>query len=684
MTLLELLEAAAEMDSKDSKAPDANVSEKGKEPVVKPGMISDVKNLYQTKPDNRGKSTWVDKYPDDLEEAAENAETARYALLIRNKKCYDGRKTLQIDSIVVQSPLLKKALGFILKDYPGITTSLERLTFSAPFQPFVHRWSKLVEAVENEEDSESKAHLELFHKTLEVELHDAIKARDDFILNGVITYDTCWMIFEPGSTVFTIDDGQKSAARLVNGYYHQTRCGNCYALDCEVVDWDGENFGWDSTRLNIWEFQGTAKITKLSAFPLEYHPVIEKVKADLIQRGKSFETLHGYHYKHYQGIAIGQGPWGPIKYNVDSRIIIDTYAWNRFNPNRQVSLSALGKAKKSRRSTGWDSDDEIDGYDYEDEEYDYEYDEDDSDDECEDLQDARCGPSNNEKLLASLTKEQLLLCSTSLKGYSLKNKKWLTFSIGSVKDIQWNDGAFESLVLPQDHKELILALTESQVQNKNGFDDVIQGQGMIMLLSGPPGVGKTLTAESVAETMRAPLYMMSAGDLGLDSSSVESSLSNVLEMSTKWNAVLLLDEADVFLEQRSAHDLERNKLVSIFLRILEYYEGILFLTTNRVENIDAAFQSRIHISMEYQDLSFSSRRHVWANFLHATSSRQQKHAFSDADLDRLAGYTMNGREIKNVLKTAKLLAGKQGVDLSVQHVETVLKIEKRHVGGGGK
>lgn len=83
-----------------------------------------------------------------------------------------------------------------------------------------------------------------------------------------------------------------------------------------------------------------------------------------------------------------------------------------------------------------------------------------------------------------------------------------------------------------------------------------------MLLSGPPGVGKTLTAESVAETMRAPLYMMSAGDLGLTSSEVEASLSNVLEMCTKWKAVLLLDEADVFLEQRSTHDLERNKLVS--------------------------------------------------------------------------------------------------------------------------
>lgn len=88
--------------------------------------------------------------------------------------------------------------------------------------------------------------------------------------------------------------------------------------------------------------------------------------------------------------------------------------------------------------------------------------------------------------------------------------------------------------------------------------------------------------------------------------------------------------------------------------------------------------------MQYQELSVSSRRQVWVNFLHAASSKvaagaRQQHAFSDADLDRLADYTMNGREIKNVLKTAKLLAGKQGVGLGVQHVETVLKIEKKHV-----
>ena len=278
-----------------------------------------------------------------------------------------------------------------------------------------------------------------------------------------------------------------------------------------------------------------------------------------------------------------------------------------------------------------------------------------------------------------LTDDQLLLCSASLRGYSLRNKKWLQFSIDCVGDIKWNESAFENLVLPSDHKELILALTKSQVQNKDCFDDIIQGKGkgMIMLLSGPPGVGKTLTAESVAENMRAPLYMMSAGDLGLESYNVESSLSNVLEMTTKWNAVLLLDEADVFLEQRSAHDLERNKLVSIFLRMLEYYEGVLFLTTNRVDNLDAAFQSRIHISLEYSELSVSSRRHVWSNFLSGGGSKS--HGFSAEELDGLAAYKMNGREIKNVIKTAQLLASQKEETLRIGHVKSVLAIEKRHI-----
>lgn len=271
--------------------------------------------------------------------------------------------------------------------------------------------------------------------------------------------------------------------------------------------------------------------------------------------------------------------------------------------------------------------------------------------------------------------EQFLICTDILRGYSLKEKKWMKFPIGGIKEIHWNEQAFDSLVAPPEQKDLILAFAQTQAKNKDCFDDVIsgKGRGIIMLLSGPPGVGKTLTAESVAEVMKVPLYVMSAGDLGTKPSEVESALSNILEMNTKWNSILLLDEADVFLEARSTHDLERNKLVSIFLRLLEYYSGILFLTTNRVENIDAAFESRIHLSLQYEDLDLASRRHVWSSFVDRIANAAP---FAEEELDRLAEQNMNGRQIKNVLKTAQLLATKQGEPLCFTHVSTVIRLRE--------
>ena len=173
---------------------------------------------------------------------------------------------------------------------------------------------------------------------------------------------------------------------------------------------------------------------------------------------------------------------------VDSRIIIDTYAWNRFNPNKQVHLSALSSQNTPHIYSDPETDDGDEAL----------YEESDSYVDEEDYVSDENVAIGGERKPTSLTNDQLLLCNASLKGYSLKNKKWLTFSIGSVSDIAYSETAFENLVLPETHKELILALAESQVQHRDSFDDVIQGKGkgMIMLLSGPPGVGKTLTAES--------------------------------------------------------------------------------------------------------------------------------------------------------------------------------------------
>ncbi|KAM0170078.1 hypothetical protein ACHAPF_009375 [Botrytis cinerea] len=240
--------------------------------------------------------------------------------------------------------------------------------------------------------------------------------------------------------------------------------------------------------------------------------------------------------------------------------------------------------------------------------------------------------------IKSLAPEYLIICSPLLKGCTLKEKLWLEFLVNVPTDIIWSNSAFQSLVLPPSQKELIHAIATSQISDSSEFDGVIsgKGKGIIFLLSGGPGIGKTLTAESVAEQMQFPLYMLSAGDLGTESQDFESNLRSVLQMATCWNAALLLDECDVFLEARTSKPLERNKIVSIFLLTLEYYEGILFMTTNR-------------------DLDKNAREKTWKNFL-SFEGHEQYHQITDIEVEKLADSNINGRQVKNVLKTAKLLA----------------------------
>lgn len=160
----------------------------------------------------------------------------------------------------------------------------------------------------------------------------------------------------------------------------------------------------------------------------------------------------------------------------------------------------------------------------------------------------------------------------------------------------------------------------------------------------------------------------------MDIDVVEKRLQVALDVANRWEAVLLLDEADIFLEQRTIHDLQRNRLVSVFLRRLEYYEGCLFLTTNRYQEIDHAFQSRIDLHLEYPDLDESSRLAIWKNFF-AISKRRVE--ISEGQLHDLSKVELNGRQIKSVVKQAQLLAARSRNDsLCLDHVQRILRLTK--------
>lgn len=170
--------------------------------------------------------------------------------------------------------------------------------------------------------------------------------------------------------------------------------------------------------------------------------------------------------------------------------------------------------------------------------------------------------------------------------------------------------------------------------------------------------------------------MVSAGELGTDPGRLELELQKILDIAHSWGAVLLLDEADVFLEKRENHDIHRNALVSIFLRLLEYFQGILFLTTNRVETFDDAFQSRIHVALRYGELTVKAKKTVWKMFLELCRKSESCGVadFSEHDLDALSRHTLNGRQIKNVVRTAQALALNEKKTLTLDHIKRVLDV----------
>jgi AAA+ superfamily predicted ATPase len=196
------------------------------------------------------------------------------------------------------------------------------------------------------------------------------------------------------------------------------------------------------------------------------------------------------------------------------------------------------------------------------------------------------------------------------------------------------------------------------------------------LLHGPPGTGKTLTAESVAELAQRPLYRVTCGDVGTGPEGVETYLESVLYIGKIWGCVVLLDEADAYLEERSLSDLHRNALVSVFLRVLEYYEGILILTSNRVGTSDEAFKSRIKLAVHYSTLGYPDRCKIWRNFCKAL--REENVDFEDLNdnLDNLAKVKLNGRDIRNAISVARELAHFRGVKMNYDHVKHMIGIDE--------
>ncbi|KAF2237724.1 P-loop containing nucleoside triphosphate hydrolase protein [Viridothelium virens] len=277
--------------------------------------------------------------------------------------------------------------------------------------------------------------------------------------------------------------------------------------------------------------------------------------------------------------------------------------------------------------------------------------------------------------------EFVFLLPLSVYAFNFQDKNWRTLLVSNTGEVEWNEAAFDTVVLAEDTKTLVKALVMNMIEPGNATDIISgKGNGLVMLLHGGPGTGKTLTAESVAEYARKPLYRVTCGDIGTSPTAVEKHLKNVLMLGKSWDAVVLLDEAEVFLQERSLVDINRNALVSVFLRVLEYYDGILILTSNRVGIFDEGFKSRIQLAIHYDKLGLASRIQVWSNFIDRLATSQHGELDID-DLERhvndLARYVLNGREIRNALTTGRQLARYEKKPLTYESLKHVIDVSSR-------
>lgn len=493
--------------------------------------------------------------------------------------------------------------------------------------------------------------LEHLIQNVESVYKEEISEARKLIHNGLITFDALSELFRPDIPVqsmsasgpvpcaFRVTDAFYEERRALFGTQKQFRV----SLECVVLVGDHYSLAGFSEVISAWS---GVRNRPLSDF--QYQPISNDQHATFHARGQRYTELGsgGAKYLAYSSnsfhlhaardrrdtLSMTQSKLGSVSL-APGRIMVDMARGASLGhyPCQGIEEASLAVINVANRYRQWLS------------------------------KKTHAGTTNTELTVwETVPPEFMAYCWPALVGFSFTVKVWGHVLIDGLSEINFFDQAFERLVLSSERKELIQAVVRHGTSATQA-QDVIGGKqgGLVFLLHGPPGVGKTLTAEAVAEVLHRPLYYVTMGELGLTPDDLERRLSDVLGLCAEWNAIAVLDEADVFLETRGTSDLVRNAMVCVMLRILEYHPGILFMTTNRVRTLDPAFESRITIAIRYEALGRDARRKVWRNQLEGVVYP----VGDDIDYEYLATQELNGRQIKNAVRLALSLAADRGSPL---------------------
>lgn len=355
---------------------------------------------------------------------------------------------------------------------------------------------------------EKRQHLKVLIKYIDKDYDHVKSSLYPMLEHGLITFDLLWALWKPNTLAYTTTYGSHEEPRVfkvdtAEKHYHLSK-GEFYYVDGKYFEYDGKQFGYGHMMEEIPEFKGAKKITSLGCYPLKYHKNEQKLRKQLIERGKKFVTLGGVHYKSHHGMAYYKKKKAIVKVNVNGRVMVDPAIHRRINPNYPISLV---RPKDHDLLTDDDDSDEegVCGCDSDDENLGHDKGLEDTGEKVKYvtilIPDDKGGPQfvrmtkdeanelDKEKLskvesrddelvegsddetkstddrVPEFTDEEYLIASPVVLGFSFGEKLWLEFTVSGIKDISWNEDAYQSLVLEPKTKETVKVCAFTTLSN---------------------------------------------------------------------------------------------------------------------------------------------------------------------------------------------------------------------------